>query len=93
MKQSKNSSCACPNPDCPLSGQSGKGNIICHSFFITTHGRHKEAVRSYDKAIELNPQEWWYYVWKGDSLFVLNRLKEALATYRKANSLYSLEAA
>ncbi len=41
MKQSKNSSRACPNPNCPLSGQSGKGNIICHSFYITTQGRRR----------------------------------------------------
>jgi transposase-like protein len=41
MKQSKNLSRACPNPDGPLSGQSGKGNIICHSFYITTQGRRR----------------------------------------------------
>ena len=41
MKQSKNLSRACPNPDCLLSGQSGKGNIICHSFYITTQGRRR----------------------------------------------------
>ncbi len=41
MKQSKNLSRACPNPDCPLSGQSGKGNIIRHSFYITTQGKRR----------------------------------------------------
>ena len=41
MKQSENFSRACPNSDGPLSGQSGKGNIICHSFYITTQGRRR----------------------------------------------------
>jgi transposase-like protein/IS1 family transposase len=41
MKQSKNLSRACPNPDCPLIGQSGKGNIIRQSFYITTQGKRR----------------------------------------------------
>ncbi|MCH8320538.1 MAG: hypothetical protein IH790_06260 [Acidobacteria bacterium] len=41
MKQSKNLSRACPNPDCPLSGEFGKGNIIRHSFYITTQGKRR----------------------------------------------------
>jgi transposase-like protein/IS1 family transposase len=52
MKQSKNLSRACPNPDCLLIGQSGKGNIIRHSFYITTQGkrrryRYKECRRTF----------------------------------------------
>ena len=42
MKQSKNLSRACPNPDCLLSGEFGEGNIIRHSFYITTQGDRAE---------------------------------------------------
>ena len=41
MKRSKSSSRCCPNPDCSFKGQSGKGNIIRHSFYITTQGRRR----------------------------------------------------
>ncbi|MDA2937685.1 hypothetical protein MYX75_05405 [Acidobacteria bacterium AH-259-A15] len=41
MKRSKESNRTCPNPDCSLRGQSGKGNIIRHSFYITTQGRRR----------------------------------------------------
>ena len=41
MKRSKSSSRCCPNPDCSFKGQSGKGNIIRHSFYITSQGRRR----------------------------------------------------
>ena len=41
MKQSKSPSRTCPNPDCSFAGQSGKGNIIRHSFYITSQGRRR----------------------------------------------------
>ncbi len=39
MKRSR--SRCCPNPDCSLRGQAGKGNIIRHSFYITSQGRRR----------------------------------------------------
>ena len=41
MKRSKKLSRACPNIDCDLNGQPGKGNIIRHSFYITAQGRRR----------------------------------------------------
>ena len=41
MKRSKSSSRCCSNPDCSLRGHSGRGNIIRHSFYITTQGRRR----------------------------------------------------
>ena len=41
MKHSRKRSRCCPNPDCSLRGQSGKDNIIRHSFYITTQGRRR----------------------------------------------------
>ena len=41
MKRSRRRSRCCPNPDCAFKGQSGKGNIIRHSFYITTQGRRR----------------------------------------------------
>ena len=41
MKRSKESTRACPNPNCCFNGQLGKGNIIRHSFHITTQGRRR----------------------------------------------------
>jgi transposase-like protein len=41
MKQSKNLSHCCPNPDCCFNGQFGKGNIIRHSFYSTRQGRRR----------------------------------------------------
>ena len=41
MKRSKESTRACPNPNCCLNGQLGKGNIIRHSLYITTQGRRR----------------------------------------------------
>ena len=41
MKHSRTRSRCCPNPDCSLRGQSGKGNIIRHSFYITRQGRRR----------------------------------------------------
>ena len=41
MKRSKKSFRACPNLNCSLKGQLGRGNIIRHSFYITTQGRRR----------------------------------------------------
>ncbi len=41
MKRSRTRSRCCPNPDCSFKGQSGKGNIIRHSFYTTTQGRRR----------------------------------------------------
>ena len=41
MKRSKQSTRTCPNPNCCFRGQSGKGNIIRHSFYTTTQGRRR----------------------------------------------------
>ena len=41
MKRSRRRSRSCPNPDCSLRGQADKGNIIRHSFYITTQGRRR----------------------------------------------------
>ena len=41
MKRSKESTRSCPNPDCSLRGRAGKGNIIRHSFYITSQGRRR----------------------------------------------------
>ncbi len=41
MKRSRRRSRCCPNPDCFLRGQASKGNIIRHSFYITSQGRRR----------------------------------------------------
>ena len=41
MKRSKESTRACPNPNCRFNGQLGKGKIIRHSLYITTQGRRR----------------------------------------------------
>ena len=41
MKRSRGRSRCCPNPDCSLRGQAGKGNVIRHSFYITSQGRRR----------------------------------------------------
>ena len=41
MKRSKESTRTCPNPNCCFNGQLGKGNIIRHSFYITSQGRRR----------------------------------------------------
>ena len=50
-------------------------------------GRYRAAIKSYDRAIGLNPEEWWYHLGKGDSLYSLENFKKALSSYRKANLL------
>ena len=41
MKRSQKSFRACPNPDCSLKGKLGRGNILRHSFYVTSQGRRR----------------------------------------------------
>ena len=41
MKRKPVNDRCCMNPDCPLHGQFGKGNIIRHSFYKTCQGRRR----------------------------------------------------
>ena len=41
MKRKPVNDRCCMNPDCPLHGQFGKGNIIRHSFYKTSQGRRR----------------------------------------------------
>jgi len=41
VKQNRSRSRTCPNPDCSLKGKLDKGNIIRHSYYITSQGRRR----------------------------------------------------
>ena len=50
-------------------------------------GRYEEAIKDYDKAIELNPNDAYYYSNRGDSKKQLGRYEEAIKDYDKAIEL------
>jgi tetratricopeptide (TPR) repeat protein len=49
----------------------------------------EQSVKEYDKALELNPNDWWSYVGRGDLYFnYYNDIVQALYNFHKAISLY-----
>ena len=50
-------------------------------------GRDEEAVESYRKAIEIEPESVWYWTRLGPALERLDRIEEAAQAYRKATAL------
>ena len=62
MKRKPVNDRCCMNPDCPLHGQLGKGNIIRHSFYKTSQGRRrrylcKACEKSFDRTYQENRRD------------------------------------
>ena len=70
MKRSRRRSRCCPNPDCSLRGQAGKGNIIRHSFYITSQGRRRRyRCKEYGRTFSSTQGTPYYRLHKPRSLF------------------------
>jgi transposase-like protein len=70
MKIRRSISRCCPNPACCLNRQFGKGNIISHSFYITTQGRRRRyRLRECGKTFSSAHGSPYYRLHKSRSLF------------------------
>ena len=50
-------------------------------------GKFEEAIKDFDKAIELNPQDAEVYIERGFMKFLLTKYEEAFEDYKKAGEL------
>jgi len=83
MKIRRSISRCCPNPDCCFNGQFGKGNIIRHSFYITTQGRRRRyRCRECGRTFSSTQGSPYYRLHKSRSLFdeVIHMCVHGIAT-------------
>jgi tetratricopeptide (TPR) repeat protein len=58
--------------------------LIDKGYSLTELGRYEEALEAYDRAIELQGENSWFWARKGRTLRLLNRYEESMQCYEKA---------